>query len=94
MATDPKPHAALVSGGWEEFLLLEAKISRVTELLGQARESRHRAEQEASDWRAKYLELKQEFTRSERELVALRKEREEVRRRVERLVEQLDALGE
>lgn len=77
----------------DEFLQLEGKIERVAEALRGAREARGRAETEAAGWKAKFQELKQEVSAQEKELISLRKEREEVRRRVEKLVEQIDSLA-
>ncbi|HZT73387.1 MAG TPA: hypothetical protein VE996_07035 [Terriglobales bacterium] len=92
MASEPQLQPALVPGGLEDFLRLEEKIVGVADALRAAREQRLAAEREAAEIKAKYNELKHEFARAEKEMIALRKERDEIRRRVEKLIGQLDAL--
>jgi chromosome segregation ATPase len=92
MATEPQLQPTPVSGGLEEFLELEAKIARVGEALRLAREARARVEAEISSLRSTHEELQQIYNLTEQDLQALRREREEVRLRVAKLVEQLDGL--
>lgn len=92
MATEPQLQPTLVQGGLDEFLRLEEKIVAVADALRRARERRLQLEQETADWRAKLAAAKQDAARSDKELVGLRKERDEIRRRVEKLIAQLDSL--
>ncbi len=92
MATEAHLQPPLVES-LDEFLQLEAKITRVVENLRAARDARARAEAELTELKGKHAGLKQEYTRAEQELIELRKEREEVRRRVEKLAAQLETLS-
>jgi FtsZ-binding cell division protein ZapB len=73
---------------------LEQKIYRTIELLKAAREARVAAERDSARLREQ-LELREEELESLRtENVALRRDREEVRGRVEKLLGQMDDLAE
>ena len=75
-----------------DFHSLEAKVYKTIELLKSARESKAAAERDAKRVREQ-LELREEELDSLKgEVVALRKEREEVRTRVEKMLKQIDAL--
>jgi phage-related minor tail protein len=75
-----------------DFHSLEAKIYKTIELLKSAREAKAAAERDAKRVREQ-LELREEEVDSLKgELVALRKEREEVRTRVEKMLKQIDVL--
>ena len=75
-----------------DFHSLEAKVYKTIELLKSARESKAAAERDAKRVREQ-LELREEEIDSLKgEVVALRKEREEVRTRVEKMLKQIDAL--
>lgn len=76
----------------DDFHSLEEKIYRTIELLKTAREAKAAAERDASRLREQ-LELREEETESlRRDVVGLRKEREEVRARVEKMLHQIDEL--
>jgi septation ring formation regulator EzrA len=76
----------------DDFHSLEEKIYRTIELLKTAREAKAAAERDASRLREQ-LELREEEIESlRRDLVGLRKEREEVRGRVEKMLHQIDEL--
>lgn len=76
----------------DDFHSLEAKVYKTIELLKSARESKAAAERDAKRVREQ-LELREEEIDSlKSEVVALRKEREEVRTRVEKMLKQIDAL--
>ncbi len=77
----------------DDFLKLESKIERVAEELRLAREARLRAEQETHAWKTRLGELKENFNRLEKEVIALRKEREEVQQRVQKIMGLVDALA-
>ncbi len=78
----------------DEFQALEEKIRRTVELLKSEREARAAAERDAVRARQHLRERQEEFDSLRAELVALRREREEVRSRVEKMLRQIDALTE
>ena len=76
----------------DDFHALEEKIYRTIELLKQAREAKAAAEHTAARLREQ-LEARDEQSQSLRaEVVALRREREEVRTRVEKMLKQIETL--
>ncbi len=76
----------------DDFHSLEEKIYRTIELLKAAREAKAAAERDAARLREQ-LELREEESESLRsELIGLRKEREEVRNRIEKMLRQIDEL--
>jgi septal ring factor EnvC (AmiA/AmiB activator) len=76
----------------DDFLSLEEKVYRTIELLKTARESAAAAERNAARLRDQLAEQEEETTRLRQEVIALRKDREEVRTRVEKMLKQIDAL--
>jgi chromosome segregation ATPase len=85
---------AAVETAADEFQALEEKIRRTVELLKAEREARVAAERDATRVRQQVRERQDEFDSMRAELVALRREREEVRSRVEKMLRQIDALTE
>jgi chromosome segregation ATPase len=80
--------------GADEFLELEAKISQVAAALAQTRGERDRAVAALGQLQSAMENLQRAQQQSERELVSLRKQRNEVKQRVGRLlrtVQKLDA---
>jgi len=76
----------------DDFHALEEKIYRTIELLKEAREAKAAAERTAARLREQ-LDGRDDQTQSLRtENVALRREREEVRTRVEKMLKQIEAL--
>jgi septal ring factor EnvC (AmiA/AmiB activator) len=76
----------------DDFHALEEKIYRTIELLKQAREAKAAAERTAARLRQQ-LEGREDQTQSLRaEILALRREREEVRTRIEKMLKQIEAL--
>ncbi|MGA1999189.1 MAG: hypothetical protein ABSG52_04300 [Terriglobales bacterium] len=76
----------------DDFHSLEEKVYRTIELLKAAREAKAAAERDTSRLREQ-LELREEEIESLRgEMIGLRKEREEVRGRVEKMLRQIDEL--
>jgi septation ring formation regulator EzrA len=76
----------------DDFHSLEEKIYRTIELLKAARVAKAAAERDSSRLREQ-LELREEEIESLRgEMIGLRKEREEVRGRVEKMLRQIDEL--
>ena len=76
-----------------DFKSLEEKILRTIELLKSAREAKAVAERDASRLRKQLSEHEEEFDAMRKELVGLRREREEVRTRVEKMLDQIEALS-
>lgn len=75
-----------------DFQSLEEKILRTIELLKVAREAKATAERAAARLREQLNERDEEVDAIRAELVALRREREEVRTRVEKMLGQIESL--
>jgi chromosome segregation ATPase len=76
----------------DDFHALEEKIYRTIEMLKEAREAKAAAERTAARLREQ-LDGRDDQTQALRaEVVALRREREEVRTRVEKMLKQIDTL--
>lgn len=78
----------------EDFHTLEEKIYKAIELLKSAREAKAAAERDANRLRDQLEQREEELEVVRSEVVSLRKEREEVRGRVEKMLKQIDALVE
>src|SRR5579871_5325151 len=76
----------------QEFPELEEKIYKAIELLKSAREGKAAAERDAGRLREQLETREEELDVLRGEMIALRKEREEVRSRVEKMLKQIDAL--
>jgi predicted nucleic acid-binding Zn-ribbon protein len=79
-------------GTGKEFTSLEEKIYRTIELLKHAREAKAAAERDASRLREQLEAREEEFDAVKAEVIALKKDREEVRARVEKMLTHMDAL--
>ena len=75
-----------------DFKSLEEKVLRTIELLKSAREAKAAAERDAARLRQQLNEREEEADTMRQELVGLRREREEVRTRVEKMLDQIEAL--
>ena len=75
-----------------EFHALEEKVYRTIEMLKAAREAKATAERDTSRLREQLEEREDEVERMRGEMVALRKEREDVRTRVEKMLQQIESL--
>ncbi len=76
----------------DDFHSLEEKVYRTIELLKGAREAKAAAERDAQRLREQ-LELREEEIDGLRgEVISLRKERDEVRTRIEKMLRQIDEL--
>ncbi len=82
--------ALAVSG--DDFLALEERVQRAVSLVKRERQSRAEAEERAAQAEGKLREQAPLMEHLQKELNALRTERDHVRQRVERLLAQLDAL--
>lgn len=75
-----------------DFQALEKKVLRTIELVKSAREAQATAERDANRLREQLTEREEEFETMRSEVIALRKERDEVRTRVEKMLGQIDSL--
>lgn len=75
-----------------DFQALEKKVLRTIELVKTAREAQANAERDANRLREQLAERDEEVDTMRSELIAMRKEREEVRTRVEKMLTQIDSL--
>lgn len=76
----------------DDFQALEQKVYQTVEMLKAARAAQQTAEREARRLRDQIGGRDDEFDSLRQEVIALRKEREEVRGRVEKLLKQIDAM--
>ena len=76
----------------EDFPALEEKIYKAIELLRSAREGKAVAERDSQRLRDQLEQREEELDVLRGEMVSLRKEREEVRARVEKMLKQIDTL--
>jgi uncharacterized coiled-coil DUF342 family protein len=75
-----------------DFQALEEKVYRTIELLKSAREGKANAERDTARLREQLEEREAEFDQLRAEVVSLRKDREEVRTRLEKMLKQIDLL--
>ncbi len=71
---------------------LEEKIYRTIELLKAAREAKAAADRDVTRLRQQLEEREEEVETMKAELVALKKDREEVKSRVGKMLEQMDSI--
>ena len=76
----------------EQFERLEEKLLKAIELFKRTQTEKRALEQEIEKLKAETKEHAQGSSSMEKELIALRKEREDVRSRVEKLLERIDVL--
>ena len=76
----------------DDFHALEEKIYKTIELLKSAREAKAIAERDATRFREQLEEREEQIEPLKGQVVTLRKEREEVRGRVEKILKQIDSL--
>lgn len=88
--TQEQPAALTVSA--DDFSALEERIVRAVEMVKRERAARVAAEARASHAEADRSEQAPRIEQMEKEIHALKAERDHVRQRVERLLTQLDAL--
>ena len=78
----------------DDFQALEDKVYRTIELYKSAREARAIAERDAQRLREQLEEREEEAESLRREMVGLRKGREEIRGRVEKMLTQIERMAE
>ena len=76
----------------DEFQALEDKIYRTIEMYKAARQAQAVAERDAQRVRQQMEEREEQLGVLRREAVQLRKEREEIRGRVEKMLEQIESI--
>ncbi|HXY77369.1 MAG TPA: hypothetical protein VEH47_01035 [Candidatus Acidoferrales bacterium] len=76
----------------EDFQALEEKVYRTIELYKAAKEARATAERDVQRLREQLEEREEQNEAMRRELVQLRKDREDIRSRVEKMLNQMDSL--
>lgn len=76
----------------DDFHALEEKIYKTIELLKSAREAKAIAERDAARFREQLEEREEQIETLKGQVVTLRKDREEVRGRVEKILKQIDSL--
>jgi len=77
----------------EDFQALEEKVYRTIELYKAAKEARSASERDLKRLREQLEEREEENAAMRRELVQLRKERQDIRGRVEKMLGQMDDLA-
>jgi chromosome segregation ATPase len=78
----------------DQFQALEEKIYRTIELYKSARNAQATAERDAQRLREQLDERDEQLITLRKDMVQLKKEREEIRSRVERMLEQIDLIEE
>ena len=76
----------------DDFHALEEKIYKTIELLKSAREAKAIAERDAARFREQLEEREEQIEVLKGQVVSLRREREEVRGRVEKILKQIDSI--
>ncbi len=82
----------VVEGTPTEFVSLEEKIYRTIELLKNAREGKAAVERDLARVKEQLEAREEEIESLKTEAIALRREREEVKSRVEKMLEQMDTI--
>jgi hypothetical protein len=78
----------------EDFQALEEKIYRTIELYKAAREARATAERDLQRTREQLEQREEENDALRKELIQLRKDREDIRGRVERMLSQMESVAQ
>lgn len=78
----------------DDFQALEEKIYRTIEMYKAARQAQATAERDAQRLRQQMEDREEELVRLRRESVQLKKEREDIRGRVEKMLAQIESLAE
>ena len=91
LARELEPETEARAGG-DDFPALEEKIYKAIELLKSAKAGKATAERDVRRLRDQLEQREEELELLRAEVVSLRKDREEVRGRVEKMLKQIDAL--
>lgn len=76
----------------EQFQRLEEKLSKAIEIFKQTQAEKRVLEQRLEKIRSETKDRSQQISAMERELIALRREREEVRERIQKLLDRIEVL--
>jgi chromosome segregation ATPase len=90
MSVKTAPEEVVNEGSKSDFLSLEEKVYRTIELLKNAREAKAAAERDAARVREQLELREEELETAKAELIAIKREREEVKGRVEKMLSQID----
>ena len=93
MASNAVEHVAEQVPG-DDFAALEEKVYRTIELFKAARQAQATAERDTQRLRQQLQDRDDELATLRRETVHLRKEREEIRGRVEKMLAQIESIAE
>jgi chromosome segregation ATPase len=78
----------------DDFQALEEKVYRTIEMYKAARQAQATAERDLQRLRQQMEDREEELVRLRRETVQLKKEREDIRGRVEKMLAQIESLAE
>jgi chromosome segregation ATPase len=78
----------------DDFQALEQKIYRTIEMYKAARQAQASAERDSQRLRQQLEDREEELVRLRRDTVQLKKEREDIRSRVEKMLAQIESLAE
>jgi predicted nucleic acid-binding Zn-ribbon protein len=78
----------------DDFQALEEKVYRTIEMFKTAREAQVNAERDAQRLRQQLEDREEELVRLRRETVQLKKDREDIRSRVEKMLAQIESLAQ
>lgn len=78
----------------DDFQALEEKVYRTIEMYKAARQAQATAERDIQRLRQQMEDREEELVRLRRETVQLKKEREDIRGRVEKMLAQIESLAE
>ena len=78
----------------DDFQALEEKVYRTIEMYKAARAAQASAERDAQRLRQQMEDREEELVRLRRETVQLKKEREDIRGRVEKMLAQIESMAE
>jgi chromosome segregation ATPase len=78
----------------DDFQALEEKVYRTIEMFKAARQAQATAERDLQRLRQQMEDREEELVRLRRESVQLKKEREDIRGRVEKMLAQIESLAE
>ena len=78
----------------EDFVALEEKVYRTIDMYKAARQAQTAAERDVARVRQQLEDREEQLDGLRRETVQLKKEREEIRGRVEKMLEQIESIAE
>jgi chromosome segregation ATPase len=91
MASSMLQELPLTSGPLD-LKALEEKVVRTIEVLNKTRAAKAKADDEIDNLKLEVMDRDEQIATMQKDLIALRKDREEARGRVERMITQIDGL--